>query len=508
MTNRYQDFYVKLDLPCSAFHDDVGYHFARSKGIYEKITPDENIRTLDANIVRSCIGMGASNYLIGPGIEMAKYSFPVGPQLEFARSATNTPTFYRPISGGTTIQLHCVFLNKNGEAVPGWMFDARKQKYIVFACHFMSPDMKILANFEDFIDLIGLNGWTYKSNNAAHVSSKSKAFVPNMLSQGCRYIKMALQSSNISSVANICYSANDHVLPLLGNTMCMSEDGSKFFGIIPHVVPSASFEMYPFVYAALNEPGMTSTIGPCELYAVHFQHPSEVPVILFNKDIIFEEDMMNRLAETACKNPGTYTSDVLNFSNGEFHKLASSKDKQTNALFRMRDQRITIDSHEHHVSVQGLNIALVDVPLVYRVLQLYVVNQCGLDATRMSFLDPDDHDAMLAHKVNDWLEVHNILTDPSLQHVCDSLTKAVVSAFDDPLLFNSLMNQMEQFNPKRVDKTGIYQAIKTTLSDELSSITLALMVNIDLKKDSIVKTTTGLMESITMELPLLISFHN
>lgn len=506
------ELYIKLDIPCESFHEDVGYHYVKSRNAYERIVPDDSIHTLDSNTVRTCLSTCPSNYMFGPGIDLARYSFPIGPPLEYAGNACEEALrFHRQISDGTTMQLYCVFVNKHGQAVPGHIFDARKQKYIVFACHYMSPDKGILSSFDEFLEMIGLSSWAFKTSNPLHAVNKSKQRVSNMMCKGCTHAKMAISSPSVTSVPSICYSTGDRVLPVLGQTMCMSEDGTLYFGVIPHVVPSATHEIYPLVYASLNEPGLTSSKGPCELFLVHFQFPSDIPIILMNPDILLDKGLSSKIEMCSGKQAGSYITDSYNFSTGRFTGglgLPHSANEQVNPLFLMRDQKMKVNGKDHFISIQGLNIALVDAPVVFRVLQLYVIKQCGMDATRLSFLDPEDSDAMLAHKVNEWLEAHGILPGPSLHHVCNALSEAVVKAFDDHILFNALMSHVEQLNPKKVDKSGLFHVIKDTLMKEIGSISLSLVVKIALCKDLVLHhASCDGDKTLEMEVPLLIQFH-
>lgn len=496
------EIFIRLDIPSSSFHEDVGYRYAKGKGMYERIAPDDTLHTLDPGTVRNCVGSSPSNYIFGPGIDIARHSFPLGPPLEFAGSNTANTRFYRNINNGTVLQLYCVFIDKNGNPVPSWVFDARKQKYNVFVCPFMTPDKHILGSFEEFLDQIGLSGWLFRNNG----NQKSKAMVSNLICQGCMYTKMAIQSPTITSVPGLCYSSGDRVIPILGQSMVMSEDGTMFFGLNPQVVPSATHEVYPLVYASLNEPGMTSSKGPCELFLVHFQFPSQAPVIALNKDIILDKGVIDRLGVIATSYRGTYVSESFNFSKGNFiGYLGDDKEFPRNPLILVRDQTIHFDGTAHCISIQGLNIALIDAPVVYRVLQLYVVKACDVDATRLSFMDPDDDDAMLAHRVDDWLESRGILHGPSLHHVCNALTEAVVKAFDDQDLFNALMMHVEQLSGKKIDKSGIYQNIKGTLLKEIGSLSLSLVIRLSLQKDQIHGTDQG--GCVDVDVPLLINFH-
>ena len=510
--SKHHEVYIRLDIPCAAFHDDIGYHYVKSRSAYERITPDDAIHTLDPNTVRNCLSSSPSNYMFGPGIDLARYSFPIGPPLEYASGANVPSQFHRSISDGTTMQLYCVFVNKRGNAVPGWVFDARKQKYVVFTCHYMSQDKGILSTFDEFLEMIGLSSWSYKTNTPSHVVSKSKPRVSNMMCQGCLHTKMALSSPTVTSVPSICYSSGDRVLPVLGQSMCMSEDGSMYFGVLPHVVPSAAHELYPMIYASVNEPGLTSSKGPCELFLVHFQFPSEAPVVLMNPDIILDKEVSVRLEKLAASSDSSYATDAYNFSTGVFNGVLGNtrtgESRICNPLILVRDQKIRVSGDDFWLSIQGLNIALVDAPVVYRVLQLYVVRVCGVDATRLSFLDPEDTGAMLAHKVNDWLEAHGVLPGPSLHQVCNAMTEAIVKAFDDHILFNALMSHIEQLNPKKVDKSGLFHVIKETLSKELCSISLSLVVKIALQKDIVLTSTEHDNDmNLEMEVPLLIYFH-
>ena len=496
------EIFIRLDVPSAAFHDDVGYHYSKGKKKYERIAPDDFINTLDPGTIRNCVGTSPSNYVFGPGIDLAKYSFPLGPQLEYSSGnddGTNEKgsRFYRNISNGTVLQLYCVFIDKNGKPVPGWIFDGRKQKYNVFVCPFMTSDKNILGSFEEFLSYIGLSGWLYKNGQ-----QKSKSNFSNVICQGSIYTKIAIQSPTVTSVPGLCYSAADRIIPILGQSMVMSEDGILYFGINPQMVPSATHEIYPLLYASLNEPGMTSSKGPSELFLVHFQFPVQNPVISLNQDIIIDKGVLDRLSSIASMHKGTYLSESFNFTKGKFTGYLG--DSEVNPLMLVRDQVMQFDGVDHFVSIQGLNMALIDAPVVYRVLQLYVVKACGVDATRLSCMDPDDEDAMLAHRVDDWLESRGVLHGPSLHHVCNALTEAVVKAFDDPVLFNALMAHVEQLNAKKIDKSGLYNNIKSTLLREIGSLCLSLVVKLSLQKDQIQKEHNG---QIDIDVPLLISFH-
>ncbi len=497
------EIFIRLDIPGAAFHDDVGYHYSKSKKKYERITPDDLIHTLDPGTIRNCIGSSPSNYVFGPGIDLAKYSFPLGPQLEYSKPDDGGKGFnvFRSISNGTVIQLYCVFIDKNGKPVPGWQFDARKQKYNVFVCPFMTSDKYILGSFEEFLGYIGLSalsGWSYKTKQ-----EKGKPTYSNVICQGSTYAKIAIQSPTVTSVPGLCYSSSERIIPILGQSMVMSEDGMLFFGINPQMVPSATHEVYPLLYASLNEPGMTSSKGPSELFLVHFQFPVQNPVIALNKDIIIDKGVLDRLGEIANVHKGGYLCESFNFIKGKFTGYLGEDD--VNPLMLVRDQTMQFDGVDHFVSIQGLNMALVDAPVVYRVLQLYVVKACEVDATRLSCMDPDDEAAMLAHRVDEWLESRGILHGPSLHHVCNALTEAVVKAFDDPELFNALMIHVEQLNAKKIDKSGLYNNIKSTLLREIGSLSLSLVVKLSLQKDQLQMEHNG---QVDIDVPLLISFHD
>lgn len=483
------DFHVRVAMPLICFSPDVGYRYNKAKKTFEKIASINSTHVMIPSRLRKCIRNDASSFMAGLGIDFIKKSFPIGAPL----SPTNLKLADgRRLSRGTVLQLHGVFLDKKGNAVSHFAFDSRRSKYVVYAACFMGEDGSPLATHEQILEAIGLEGW-----KPAHVSDSTPL---NCVCGSFPFAKSSASSARVVSPRNILKFEDDKIAAVSGPSTCVAEESSStFYGLIPHMVPSASNQLYPVVYATLCEPGMTTTSGPCEIYIVHFQCPKGNLVPLLNKDICI--DAQPEALES--RSPAVQLSPIIQSFVYKVFKDAPQ------AL--LREQRVLTeppDAGNSTISIQSMNIAMVDAPLPFRVMQIAALVLSGVPTARVASLDPEDTEAMQVHDVSAWMERHGIVASAAVEALANAVTESMLKQFDSEDAFNALMAYLERCAPKCIDKAGGYKSVTETLDRVITTQPLSLFMSVDvqLQYDNTAKSSNKRPGPATlrMRVPLLL----
>lgn len=484
------DFHVRLALPLSCFSPDVGYRYNKTKKIFEKISSINALHVMNPSRLRMCVREDPSSFMAGLGIDLVKKSFPIGAPLSPAQFRLPDG---RPLSPGTLLQLHGVFLDKQGNAVPHFEFDSRRSKYIVYAACFMGEDGSPIASQQEILSSIGLEGW-----QAARGTSEST--VMTCVSGSFPFAKSTASSARVVSVRNILKFEDDKIAAVTGPSTCVAEESSgTFYGIIPHIVPSASKQIYPLVYATVCEPGMTTTAGPCEIYIVHFQCPKGIMVPFLNKDIYIDAQP-DAMDTSRSPHSPIVQSFMYNVFNGAPQAL-------------LRDQRVLIEPSDlcnSTISIQSMNIALADAPLPFRIMQIASLAMSGIPTARVASLDPDDTEAMRVHDVAAWMDQRGVVASAAVEALSSAVTESISKQFDSDDAFNSLMVYLDRCAPKCIDKAGGYKSVIETLERVLNTQPLSLFMTVDIElqwanfKMQSKRQGTASQPSIRIRLPLLL----
>jgi hypothetical protein len=493
------DFYLTLDVPLACLHPDVGYYYSRRKGRFVRLAPgdvdsdgDGLASTLEdaAALAEAMATRPSSHFLGGPGIDLLRHSFAFGPALE--APAGGAQLYHRRVLPGARLQLYACFLDRAGAAVPGKHFDAQRHKHVVYGGMFVGPGGGVLRSFASVLAAVGLEGWVVASGGeGASDGGDNDA----LLAMGSPFAKASLRDAAPRALRSALayYRASaagaERALGALGPATCISDDGAAYFGVAPQLVPSPAREVYPVVYAALNEPGCTSSSGPCELFVVHFQWPGRALLPCLSPDMALDASGFARCvlpppppAGAAQQEAPAFNAATVDLRTGRAAALGGAPGGTLNPRFLLRDQRVPaaasgaaapgacacaggapLPGEEFRISVQGLNVALADAPFAHRLLQLYACARAGVPLRRLTDLDPADGEALAVHLVRPWLDAAGVLPEPTLQRLCAAASGALRRALDDPVAFDGLVSGLAAAHPGAVDATGIFRPLRATL---------------------------------------------
>lgn len=482
------EFYVNLNLPVTSINENVGYHFNKNKNTFEFLAPDDNINFLNNDQLINSIKNNPSFFSFGHGVDFIKHSFPLGPCYKYANdNSAHVTNFFKPLSENSTLQLYAVFLDKTGKSVHPFQFDARKQKYIVYGGMFFDECGKPINNFTDFLNLCGLGSWIPISDDTTI----------SVISSSATYTKTSFAASNIMSVKSMLMYTNDKVTPCMGPNMCMSEDGISFFSVIPHIVPSPTYEMYPLIYATVNENGFTSSNGPCDMYILHMQNPTELCLVCENDDIVIDTTSIGDAHAHLMNNLLCYETIDMRTGNGVLSK------KAINPHMLIKNQKIHVDDIVKHVNIQAMNIALIDAPLPQRIMQLFSFIKCGIDVNRLGQMDPEDKETMDVHTVHEWLEKQSIISTPSIDYLANIISNNINDTFNSSSIFHTVMAAIDKQNPKKLDKSGMFKGLIESLNQELLLLNIQIKIKIEFHTDDKFEYQNGSI----IEIPTLLKFY-
>jgi hypothetical protein len=449
------DFYLSIDVPVAAIvNPDVGYHYkGGSVDAFMKLAPSSDDHTLDPAVVRECVQTEPSAFMGGMRMKLMKYSFPFGPVLKLTDCGPSGVQFYhRHVCPGSTIQLYACFLDNQGRAVPAYEMDAKKEKYVVYGSTVLASNgMAAIESFRGIINSFGLSEWTFDST--------APFLPPNMVSTPWRFAKSSLQVPSPSPAPNTLYYQSEGAVRTMGMSMCVSEDGGDtFLGVTPQLVPSPSYEYYPMVFASLAEPECRLRRGPCELFLVHFQWPGSRCLPCVNPDIYVDNEGF-RMALYQNSVDDIFTATTVNLKTGSV-----GGGRTVNPRMLIREQKMPgvacpKAAASCRVSIQCLNAALMDAPLVQRVLQLYVCMRSGVAASRLAEPDPSDSEALSVYLVEQWLQGKSIIPGHTCQRLSTSITRAIVEAFDSPRVFDRFIKEIARLYPDAIDRSGRFSQL-------------------------------------------------
>ena len=231
-------------MPLGAFSTDVGYRYNKMTKTFERLASALSMHSMDPAVLRHSVSNCPSSFVAGLGIDVIRFSFPLGPLMVSPK--------------GARVQLFCVFLNKHGMAVPHVAYDPRRQKYIVCGAFFMDRDGSLIENHDKITKHLGLDGYV-----PTRTSQPDEGGPLTCMSGGFERTKSSMAAAHIAHVQNVLKAEGDRLVPALGQDTCVCEDGAGiFYGIVPHAVPSPSQQLYPMVFAACSENGSSSMDGP------------------------------------------------------------------------------------------------------------------------------------------------------------------------------------------------------------------------------------------------------
>jgi hypothetical protein len=436
------DMYIRVRLPISEMNPDFGCAVINGKS--KLVVPDGFSNLISPPAVLRALEQEPSCFLAGESFSVLRHSFNMGPRLLLPCRAGRQHLVHRLLGEGAEVQVHGVFVDNSGNPVSPMHYDSDRKRTLAYGASFVDSLGVPCTLASDVLSLLGLDGFVVVPDSSSPVWDVT-CIGPGLSHDGDTLrLRPGRQASDVD--------------------------------VHPCAVPSARYQVHPVVFASVSESGVSSSAGPGELFLLYRTGASwRLGSGRYEFGELFAPELSHSVGSDRTR--GMATPLVSHIERFCPETEAESEGKSVCLAPRLLLHGAKLCSTDITVSIQNLNLAMIDAPPVHRVLQLLALVRSGISGERLVVDDSDDTEVVDAYRVLPALESAHILIGPALDGLSAALRRGLTSLLDSDTLGEALISLMPNGNTNRFRS---FRGVMSTSPYKENPLPIALCATIDL----------------------------